>query len=83
MWDLNTLRPRHTLKGHNSRVRALALGAAGKYLFSGSNDKSIKVWNLEMVSQTHSLDGHTSWIRALASEGDVLTSASKDGTVKV
>ncbi len=36
-----------------------------------------------MVTQTHSLDGHTSWIRALASEGDVLTSASKDGTVKV
>ena len=25
IWDLNTLRCRHTLKGHNSRVRALAL----------------------------------------------------------
>jgi len=35
MWDLNTLRCRHTLKGHNSRVRALAL--AGKLLFSGTS----------------------------------------------
>ena len=73
-------------------------------LWTGSNDKSIKVWNLEMVSQTQvahtqnacceqevierftpfqSLESHTSWIRALASEKDVLTSASKDNTVKV
>ena len=69
IWDLNTLRCRHTLKGHNSRVRALAM--SGKLLFSGSNDRSIKVWNLELVSQTQSLDSHTSWIRALATEKDV------------
>ena len=47
------------------------------------NDRSIKVWNLELVSQTQSLDSHSSWIRALATEKDVLTSASKDNTVKV
>ena len=41
VWDLNTMRCRHTLKGHSSRVRALAI--SGNLLFSGSNDKSIKV----------------------------------------
>ena len=81
MWDLNTMRCRHTLKGHASRVRALAL--SGPLLFSGSNDKSIKVWNLDSMSNTHSLESHVSWIRALATEKDVLTSASKDLTVKV
>ena len=59
------------------------LALAGKLLFSGSNDRSIKVWNLELVSQTQSLDSHGSWIRSLATEKDVLCSASKDNTVKV
>ena len=50
MWDLNTMRCRHTLKGHASRVRALAL--SGSLLFSGSNDKSIKVRNLDSYSNS-------------------------------
>ena len=54
VWDLNTMRCRHTLKGHSSRVRALAI--SGNLLFSGSNDKSIKVWNLDSYSNSHSLD---------------------------
>ena len=28
VWDLNTMRCRHTLRGHNSRVRALARSAS-------------------------------------------------------
>jgi len=81
IWDLNTMRCRHVLKGHSSRVRALAL--SGKQLFSGSNDKSIKVWNLDSVSAQTTLESHSSWIRALCAEGEVLTSSSKDNTVKV
>ena len=63
---------RHTLKGHKSRVRALAL--SGPLLFSGANDKSIKVWNLDSFSNSHTLESHSSWIRALATDKDVLAS---------
>ena len=60
------MRCRHTLKGHGSRVRALAL--SGNLLFSGSNDKSIKVWNLDSYSNSTTLESHSSWIRALVTD---------------
>ena len=51
-------------------MRALAL--SGPLLFSGANDKSIKVWNLDSFSNSHTLESHSSWIRALATDKDVL-----------
>ena len=53
-------------------MRALAL--SGPLLFSGANDKSIKVWNLDSFSNSHTLESHSSWIRALATDKDVLAS---------
>ena len=35
------------MTGHNSYVRTVAISQDGKYLISGSADKTIKVWNLE------------------------------------
>lgn len=37
------------LKGHHSWVRSLQFHPGGKYLFSSSDDKSIKIWDLSAI----------------------------------
>ncbi|GMM38479.1 Pac1 protein [Saccharomycopsis crataegensis] len=39
------------LKGHSSWVRSLQFHPGGKYLFSSSDDKSIKIWDLSAIEK--------------------------------
>jgi len=36
----------HTFIGHDNWVKSLALHPTGKYLYTASDDKSIRVWDL-------------------------------------
>lgn len=54
------------LKGHSSWVRSIQFHAGGKYLFSGSDDKSIKVWDLSGAAKL----GVVKCIRTLSSGHD-------------
>ncbi|MEO0407394.1 MAG: hypothetical protein AAF289_08605 [Cyanobacteria bacterium P01_A01_bin.135] len=45
LWDLTTLQPRHTLKGHPARIRTLTFTQDGQTLLSGSQDGTIKSWD--------------------------------------
>ncbi|MGB3640107.1 MAG: WD40 repeat domain-containing protein, partial [Rivularia sp. (in: cyanobacteria)] len=36
-----------TLSGHSAKVNSLVFSPDGKTLFSGSDDKSIKIWQCE------------------------------------
>ena len=55
----------------------------GKYLISGSEDKSIKFWNLEEKLDEHSLYGHTSNVYTIAISQDAkyLASGSNDKSI--
>lgn len=44
VWDLATLQLVKTLEGHAEGVNALVI--VGDLLFSGSDDKTLKVWNI-------------------------------------
>jgi hypothetical protein len=75
----------NTLTGHSSNVRALAVSPDGRTLYSGSDDKSIKVWGLPGGECVKTLTGHSDWVGALAvsPDGRTLCSGSSDRSIKV
>ena len=81
---------RATISGHILGVRALAISPRYAYMFSGSEDKSVRCWDLERTSspagcQVRTYHGHVGGVYALAlhPELDVLFSAGRDGAVRV
>ncbi|KAI7882363.1 putative platelet-activating factor acetylhydrolase ib alpha subunit [Lichtheimia hyalospora FSU 10163] len=59
-------------------------GAPGRYVITGSRDKTIKVWD-SSGQLLHTLGGHDNWVRGLVvhPSGKYLLSASDDKTLKI
>ena len=71
VWDLQSLHLLATLHGHKERVRCLAGGAARHphRVFSGSNDRHVRVWDLSHVlagghERGQPVGVHSAWVRA-------------------
>jgi len=47
VWDIETGKLLHTLKGHSSSVTAVVLTENGRRVISSSHDKTIKLWDIE------------------------------------
>src|SRR5436853_1111226 len=66
VWDLETGKVTHTLRGHTFGVISLALSGDGKWLVSGSAvlektgqaQDQIKVWDLHTRKETLTMRGH-------------------------
>lgn len=82
-WKKPTLA--NTLTGHLWGVNALAVSPDGKFLVSGSVDKSVNVWNLAEGRFLYSLKGHTNevWTVAISPDGKTAASGSGDSTIKL
>ncbi|MFX0204338.1 MAG: hypothetical protein ACFFDT_00005, partial [Candidatus Hodarchaeota archaeon] len=55
LWNLTTKTLFYNLTGHTSYIRTLAFSPDGKFLVSGSDDKSLRVWNLTSRAEVVSL----------------------------
>lgn len=70
VWDSKTSQLKHTFfgaqsapEGHSERIRALKISSDGRYLVSGSDDRSARLWDLEDRSgPIHIFDQHESWV---------------------
>lgn len=71
--------------GHSGWLRSLVFSKNGKYLISGSEDKTLKLWDTEDMRLIRTLRGHRDSVRdvALSSDGNTAASGSGDGTVKL
>ena len=90
VWDLASGDLRTTISGHVMAVRSLVVSKRFPYLFSGSEDKTLRCWDLEKTNsesgcQIRSYHGHVGGVYALAlhPELDLLFSSGRDSAVRV
>lgn len=71
--------------GHTEQVQCLALSPDGKFLVTGSRDRSVREWEVTSGKQLRSFQGHREQVTAVAMrpDGKQVASASEDGAVRL
>lgn len=89
VWDIASGDVRATILGHIMAVRSLVVSQRHPYLFSGSEDKTLRCWDLEKTNsesgcQIRNYHGHVGGVYALAlhPELDVLFSSGRDSAIR-
>ena len=82
--DPPTQQPVLTLEGHSAAVTSIGFQKDGRYLYSGSEDGTIKVWDLRNPNYSRSFDskGGVNSV-ALRTDRDEFISGDQNGYVKV
>ena len=97
LWDAETGQELTTLSGHKyldeqgrvvggvAWVNACAFSPDGRWIVSGSFDKTLKLWDVRTGEERNMLSGHTGsvWTCAFSPDGRWLVSGSSDGTLKL
>lgn len=90
VWNLASSEQKAIITGHIMGVRALAVSSRYPYLFSGSEDKTVRCWDLERTNsplgcQIRDYHGHVGGVYALAlhPELDLLFSGGRDSGIRV
>jgi WD40 repeat protein len=70
---------------HGDNVYSIAFSPDGKYLASGSGDKTVKLWNVESQKEVNTLKKHKDKVTSVAfsPDGKYMASGSYDHTVKL
>jgi WD40 repeat protein len=71
--------------GHTEAVQALALSPDGKFLVTGSRDKSVREWEVTSGKQIRSFQGHMQEVIAVAirPDGRQVASGSAEGAIRL
>ncbi len=71
--------------GHQSDVNTAAFSPDGKYLVTGSSDKSAKLWDAASGSEIRTFTGHTAKINAVAvsAGGRLIVAGDEKGNIKL
>lgn len=72
-----------TLPGHAEAVLFVKFSPSGRYLASGSGDKTVRLWDVNTETPQFTCEGHKSWVLYLAWSacGRKLASGCKNGEV--
>ena len=76
----------HNLQGHTDVVQSVAYSPDGKYIVSGSDDKTIRVWDATTgETVAGSFQKHTEGVNSVtySPNGKYIASSSSDSTIRV
>jgi len=59
MWNAETGKVLHTLKGHKRQVTSVAFSPDGKWLLSSSSDQTLLLWDVARGEVVQQLNGHS------------------------
>ncbi len=77
--------PPRVLSGHTDSIWDLDISRDGRYLATGSLDKTARLWDLATGKIVHVFSGHTGGVTGLAfsPDGKYLVTASEEGTARM
>ncbi|MDC0749676.1 WD40 repeat domain-containing protein [Polyangium mundeleinium] len=80
-----TKAPARSFQGHTGSIRALSFSLDGKYLASGSRDKTVRIWDVAAGTEKLRLPEHGDAVTAVAfsPDGKLLASGSADKSARV
>ncbi len=83
VWDAETGRVLRTLSGHTGSVYSVACSHDGRYVVTGSDDRTARVWNTKTGKEVTRLSGHKERITSVAFSryGHYVATGSTDKTV--
>ncbi len=73
------------LEGHAAEVTSIAFSPDGKYLASGSIDKTVRFWRVDTCQQVAKVRAGDAGILCLAfsADGRLLASGGRDKTIRI
>ena len=85
IWDLAERQSAYVVKGHTEGVTSTAFTPDGRYLITGSADRTVKIWLLESGKNIATLTGHTDAVTTVTSspDGVWIASGSTDKTARI
>jgi RNA polymerase sigma factor (sigma-70 family) len=83
LWDVDTGKVIHVLRGHGREVKSLVFSRDGQVLTSGSYDQTIRLWNTATGQELQAREGHSGRVHALAiaPNGRVAATACGDRSI--
>ncbi|MGB7381520.1 MAG: AAA family ATPase, partial [Rivularia sp. (in: cyanobacteria)] len=85
LWDVESGKQLHLLKGHQDGVSQVVFSPDGKQLATASSDKTARLWDVESGKQLHLLKGHQRQVNnvVFSPDGKQLATASWDKTARL
>jgi WD40 repeat protein len=65
VWSLDSGDCLRSLSGHTKDVNSVCVSPDGKYVVSGSDDKTVRVWSLDSGDCLRTLSDHTDWVMSV------------------
>ena len=74
-----------TFDGHKNWVFSAAASHDGKWVVSGSFDKSVLFWDARNAQAQFALHGHNRWVNSVdvSSTGDIFATGGLDGVTRI